>query len=348
MEQQGGWPLRSIGTQVQFPVWHSGFRIRRCCSCPVGHNCSSDLIYGPGTVYATGRLKKKKIFFTNKSGLQIFFPHSGREISRIGCKLRWSDALFPREQSQGFKCLGEFTSRFEDFPTFTSLFHLAYIWGLEGWRHLSTAMKLDPWDFDVRGSLGERTLRPEHARCMLNGVWGLRLQGQNHKLQEPFALWTLGKCLWGPSQHIQGASAGLMRSLLELQNYGPFLLLLREILHIPVWASVFNRRIGTIQIFLCFPAWEGFAQTIHLWAGNHVKCLYFSGETGSGEVTCVYQRPRGGSFRFDVPLLCHILKGQRARVFKNTGFGKKSSSTTDQLCDIWEVISLCSPVPGWL
>ena len=37
-----------------------GERIQHCYSFGIGHNCSSDLIPGPGTPYAEGQAKKKK------------------------------------------------------------------------------------------------------------------------------------------------------------------------------------------------------------------------------------------------------------------------------------------------
>ena len=51
--------LGSTGTQVR-PVWHSGLGIWHCRSCGLGHDCSSELIPGPGALYAAGQQKMKK------------------------------------------------------------------------------------------------------------------------------------------------------------------------------------------------------------------------------------------------------------------------------------------------
>lgn len=89
-----------------------------------------------------------------------------------------------------------------------------------------------------------------------------------------------GKCRRSSlSQARQGASAGLTCSLLELQNHRLLLLLLSEFPHIPILGFSFNRRIGTIRIFLYFTAREASAQTFCIYElENHVNCLYFSGE----------------------------------------------------------------------
>ena len=58
---QWDWPrLGSAGTQVQSLAWHSGLRIQRSHSCGLSHNCSSDLIPGPGAPHSLGRPKKEK------------------------------------------------------------------------------------------------------------------------------------------------------------------------------------------------------------------------------------------------------------------------------------------------
>ena len=57
--QQDPQCLCSTGMQVPFLAWHSGLRIWCCHSCGISHNCSSDLIPGPGTSYAAGWPKKK-------------------------------------------------------------------------------------------------------------------------------------------------------------------------------------------------------------------------------------------------------------------------------------------------
>ena len=53
--------LGSTGTQVQSLAHHSGLKICHCLSCGLGHNYSSDLILGLGTLIATGNPKKKFI-----------------------------------------------------------------------------------------------------------------------------------------------------------------------------------------------------------------------------------------------------------------------------------------------
>ena len=58
--QQDQWCLESPGTQVLSLARHRGLRIQRCHSFSLGHNCSSDLILGPGIPYAAGWPKKKK------------------------------------------------------------------------------------------------------------------------------------------------------------------------------------------------------------------------------------------------------------------------------------------------
>ena len=52
--------LCSMETQVWSLAQHSGLRIWHCCSCSVGHSCSSDLIPGLGTPCAMGWPKKKE------------------------------------------------------------------------------------------------------------------------------------------------------------------------------------------------------------------------------------------------------------------------------------------------
>lgn len=50
----------SARMQVQCQAWDSGLRLWHCCSCSLVCNCSSDLITGLATPYATGLPKKKK------------------------------------------------------------------------------------------------------------------------------------------------------------------------------------------------------------------------------------------------------------------------------------------------
>ena len=59
--------LGALGMQIQSLVQHSGLRIQCCYSCSLGCSCSSDLIPGPRTPYASGQPKKggkKGIMFT--------------------------------------------------------------------------------------------------------------------------------------------------------------------------------------------------------------------------------------------------------------------------------------------
>ena len=53
MAQRDCWHLGSPGMWVPSPVWHSGLRIQRCCTCGLGLNCDSDLA-------GLGAQKKKK------------------------------------------------------------------------------------------------------------------------------------------------------------------------------------------------------------------------------------------------------------------------------------------------
>ena len=57
--QQDQQCLGSSGTQVQSPALHR-LRIQSCSSCGLGYNCSTDLIPGPGTLYAEGGKERRK------------------------------------------------------------------------------------------------------------------------------------------------------------------------------------------------------------------------------------------------------------------------------------------------
>ena len=50
----------SAGMQVRTLAWHSGLRIRNCCSCTLGHKYNSDLIPGLVIPYAAGQPKKRE------------------------------------------------------------------------------------------------------------------------------------------------------------------------------------------------------------------------------------------------------------------------------------------------
>ena len=58
----------AVGLVASWERWNAGsipglaqwVKDLTCCSCSLGHNCSSDLIPGPGTPYASGQPKKKE------------------------------------------------------------------------------------------------------------------------------------------------------------------------------------------------------------------------------------------------------------------------------------------------
>lgn len=58
--KQDGRHPGSTGSQVQFPLQRSGFRIHCCCSRSLACNCGSDPIPGLGNPCAEGRPKKKR------------------------------------------------------------------------------------------------------------------------------------------------------------------------------------------------------------------------------------------------------------------------------------------------
>ena len=60
MAQQDQQRVCNAGIQAQSLARHSGLRIPYCHSRGIDCNCVSDLIPGPGTLYATGWPKKKK------------------------------------------------------------------------------------------------------------------------------------------------------------------------------------------------------------------------------------------------------------------------------------------------
>ena len=70
--------------------------------------------------------------------------------------------------------------------------------GLEGWRHLSVEMKLDPWELGVGRAPGRHSGRntqithsAEGPRLLAAGPRSTLLAcSQNHELLEPCALWT--------------------------------------------------------------------------------------------------------------------------------------------------------------
>ena len=71
MVQQDLWRLGLVGTRVQPPARHSGFRIQHCCSCGLGCDCDSALNPGPGTQWG-GQKRKKKSEVKFEMKLKIF------------------------------------------------------------------------------------------------------------------------------------------------------------------------------------------------------------------------------------------------------------------------------------
>lgn len=55
--------LRKLGNLKKFISWHSGLRIKHCCSCGTGHNCKADLIQGPETFCGHGQRKSHNLTF---------------------------------------------------------------------------------------------------------------------------------------------------------------------------------------------------------------------------------------------------------------------------------------------
>ena len=53
-------PQWNAGMEVQSLAWHGGLKTQCCCSCSIGHNYGSDLIFGLGTPYAKRQPKKNK------------------------------------------------------------------------------------------------------------------------------------------------------------------------------------------------------------------------------------------------------------------------------------------------
>ena len=75
MAQRDLWCLESTRKQVRSLAGHSGFRTQHCHGCGLGQNCSSDLIPGPGTLYALGPPKQtNKHKQTNKQAKTVDVP----------------------------------------------------------------------------------------------------------------------------------------------------------------------------------------------------------------------------------------------------------------------------------
>ena len=76
MERKTGIISGALGCNFH-PQWHSGLRIWHYSSCGLGGSCSSDLIHGQGSPYATGQPKK------GKKMLQKFVDSI--KVQKIGC-----------------------------------------------------------------------------------------------------------------------------------------------------------------------------------------------------------------------------------------------------------------------
>ena len=64
-----------MGLEVRSPAQHSGLRIWCCSSCSWDHDCSSDVIPGPGTPYAVGR-PKKNFWYTRYRYTIMKYPYN--------------------------------------------------------------------------------------------------------------------------------------------------------------------------------------------------------------------------------------------------------------------------------
>ena len=115
--------------------------------------------------------------------------------------------------------------------------------GLEGWRHLSVEMKLDPWELSVGRAPGRHSVAGTHRshtrqspRPLPAGPGGASLAwSQNHELLEPCALWTPPPGMLQRFEAGRWASpAGLLCCQLKLQKLRLHLLLLSEFLLIPI------------------------------------------------------------------------------------------------------------------
>ena len=83
--QQFLWWLKSAGLQVPSPARHSGLRIWGCHSCDIGHNCSSDLIPGPGNSICQGVAKKKDIRNKNLKKFKLSLSRFDKDEKLFPC-----------------------------------------------------------------------------------------------------------------------------------------------------------------------------------------------------------------------------------------------------------------------
>ena len=116
--------------------------------------------------------------------------------------------------------------------------------GLEGWRHLSVEMKLDPWELGVGRAPGRHSVagtHRSHTRQRARGLW-LQVPGARcWPAARTMSCWSpvhfgplLQECCWSSRWVCEGAPIGLMCSLLRLQKLRLHLLLLSEFLLIPI------------------------------------------------------------------------------------------------------------------
>ena len=75
----------------EFPLWHSGFRIWHCCSCGVGHSCSSDSIPDLGTSRSCGCIHKNQS--QPKQYLVASFIRNDNSSGPTHSSLRWKGGV---------------------------------------------------------------------------------------------------------------------------------------------------------------------------------------------------------------------------------------------------------------
>ena len=81
----------------RFNPWHSGLGIQHCRSCGLGCNCGSDLIPGPGDLYAKEQTKKEKKK-RKKNSRSSTLPGSAGSQLKETC---WG---FVKAQAHSFHC----------------------------------------------------------------------------------------------------------------------------------------------------------------------------------------------------------------------------------------------------
>lgn len=95
----------------------------------------------------------------------------------------------------------------------------------------------------------------------------------------------------------------------------------------PFLCLVFNRRIGTIPVFLYFTAGEAFAWVLLIYElKNHINCVWFWSETWSQEETfCMHHRPEDQVRWFCYLCFTTSWRDKRVGWLKTAGFRDKSS-----------------------